>query len=66
MIRMFQAVYDQLRVEAAAAYPMEGCGVLLGRVRKGERLAERAISLRNVSSVPRNRYEIDLLELVSG
>jgi cysteine synthase B len=52
-------VLAEIREELAAAYPAEGCGVLVGQADEDERRVERAVPARNRSSGRNDRYEID-------
>lgn len=54
-VRLSSDVYDALFAEAAAAHPLECCGVLLG-----DRTGVRGIAAaRNVHARPATRFEID-------
>jgi proteasome lid subunit RPN8/RPN11 len=57
-----------LRDLAAAAYPLEGCGVLVGAVEgagEGARVSVRSVSgAANLSPRGRDRYELDPLAIV--
>ena len=47
-----------MSAHALAAYPGEGCGLLLGGERGGRRTALRAVPAENAAADPRRRYEI--------
>lgn len=47
-----------VEARAASAYPLEACGLLLGRRRAGGIEVEIATSARNVSAWRRDRYEL--------
>ena len=48
---------DSIRSHAAAEYPREGCGLLVGRDLAGERAVEYAVPTRNADATAR-RYAI--------
>lgn len=52
-------VLAEIREGLEAAYPAEGCGVLVGRADEGERRVERAVPTPNRGSGRNDRYEID-------
>lgn len=66
VIRLPRAVYDALRAHGEATYPLECCGVLLGRpCTDGWQIESSApASNANIQS-PRTRFEIAPTELVS-
>ena len=55
----------ELRRLAAAAYPSEGCGVLVGSAGDDGAVSVRSVSAaRNLSERGRDRYELDPLAIV--
>ncbi len=55
----------QLRAVAAAAYPNEGCGVLIGRVAADVVSVVEVVAARNmVVERSRDRYDLDPLDLL--
>ena len=55
----------ELRRLAAAAYPSEGCGVLVGSASADGGVSVRSVSsARNLSERGRDRYELDPLAIV--
>jgi proteasome lid subunit RPN8/RPN11 len=65
MLKLHQNDLDALRRLAAAAYPLECCGVLLG-TRAGEtREVRKVVACHNArADSPHNRYSIDPVELI--
>ena len=53
-------ILDEIIAEAKRSYPNEACGLLAGR-----QSVDRLILMKNVSSDPRHRYEMDSAELIS-
>lgn len=65
MLKLRPQQYDQIRREAEAAYPDEGCGVLVGVSGQESRSAGAAIPCANASrESSHHRYSIDPLDLV--
>jgi proteasome lid subunit RPN8/RPN11 len=66
MLRLDQDSYDALRQHAEEAYPLECCGVLLGRFEiGGTKAATRAVRCANArADSAHDRYEIDPKELI--
>ncbi len=66
MIRIDKEAWSAMLAHAAATYPNECCGALLGRLDQGAKLVTRARAFENVFDGPRaRRYEVrpeDLLE----
>lgn len=48
MLKVTQQLHDQIKAHGAAAYPYEGCGLLLGRV---ENEANVVVTIRPVANV---------------
>lgn len=60
-----RAVYDEIRAQGEAAYPLECCGALLGRPAPGGWRIEALAGAANANGdSPRTRYEIAPEELV--
>jgi proteasome lid subunit RPN8/RPN11 len=57
---------DTIRVHLAAEYPREGCGVLVGRDRGGERELAYAVPTRNADPLARRRFHIPPDELLAA
>jgi proteasome lid subunit RPN8/RPN11 len=58
-LKLGHAHADQVFAHVRAAYPDEGCGVLIGRERQGWREVERVVALANTREDSRgNRYLI--------
>jgi proteasome lid subunit RPN8/RPN11 len=64
MLQVSQFAYDQLHRHGERAYPHECCGVLLGSINPDAKIVVKAIPAANISSSPRNHYEIDPVELI--
>jgi proteasome lid subunit RPN8/RPN11 len=65
MLQLPESVYRQLRRHGEETYPHECCGVLVGTVSGGEKIAIHAIPLKNASrSDTRKHYGIDPLHLI--
>ena len=66
-IELPEDVERDLRALARAAYPAEGCGLILGRPAQGSRPARaaRVAGARNAAP-QRDRFEIDPGDLVAG
>lgn len=65
-LKIYRQAYDDLRRHAAAEYPNECCGVLLGRLDINGRVVMSAVACQNVMPNSRhNRYEISPKELVA-
>lgn len=58
-LRLLAAHAEQVHSHLCRSYPEEGCGVLLGRERNGDRHVERVVKFDNVREDSRhNRYLI--------
>jgi proteasome lid subunit RPN8/RPN11 len=65
MLKLRQPDYEEIRRHGEEAYPYECCGVLLGRTSGETRIASASVRCRNTrADSPKNRYEIDLAEVV--
>ena len=65
MLRIASADRAALRAHLAAAYPREGCGILLGSERHGERRVREVVAVENAhQGSRRDRYEIDPARLL--
>lgn len=62
MLKLTQALHEQIRAHAAASYPHEGCGLLLGSVVDGANVVTAVRPMRNVWPVEAEktiRFRID-------
>jgi proteasome lid subunit RPN8/RPN11 len=60
-------VRGQLESWAETGYPLETCGVLVGRRVSNQIFIDRAVSARNVTTVrPHDRYQLDAHDLVEA
>ncbi|HTC78988.1 MAG TPA: M67 family metallopeptidase [Terriglobales bacterium] len=69
MLRISQAVLDELRRHGEETYPHECCGILLGAAdwEKDGRTVTRALRCGNTRvDSPHNRYRIDERELIAA
>lgn len=48
MLKVTQALYDQIKTHGAAAYPYEGCGLLLGTAESGANVVTAVLPMQNV------------------
>jgi proteasome lid subunit RPN8/RPN11 len=65
MLRISKGHLNSIRRSAEACYPKECCGVLLGKLVEGERIALEVVSCRNVAEGDQHdRYHIDPIELI--
>ena len=55
-IQLEPGVAAAIRMHAAAAYPEECCGILLGRESPGGRVIVRALAAGNISQEPRGKH----------
>jgi proteasome lid subunit RPN8/RPN11 len=67
MLRLSRGHYEAIRRHGEETYPHECCGVLLGKLREGEREVSEAIHCGNTrSDSPQNRYHIAPEELIAA
>ncbi|NHZ71613.1 MAG: hypothetical protein GWP17_00800 [Aquificales bacterium] len=69
MLKIPQTLHDQIRAHGAAAYPYEGCGLLLGRSENGRNVVAAIRPMRNVwphEEEKRVRFRIDEQEWVQA
>lgn len=62
MLQLDPMCYEQIRAHGAAAYPFEGCGLLLGRAKAGGNVVTAVRPLPNVwpeAAERRTRFRID-------
>ncbi|HEY9127608.1 MAG TPA: M67 family metallopeptidase [Acidobacteriaceae bacterium] len=64
MLILPQSIAEQICAHAERDYPNECCGILLGSFSYGQWQLTSAISVGNVASTPRNRYQIAPAQLV--
>jgi proteasome lid subunit RPN8/RPN11 len=65
MLKLSQAVYDEIRRHGEETYPNECCGALLGTVEGDTRIVSASVRCRNLrSDSAADRYEIDPVEMV--
>ena len=65
MLKMTQALYDEIRRHGEETYPHECCGILLGKVESDDRTVQATVRCGNTrADSPHNRYHIDPAELV--
>jgi proteasome lid subunit RPN8/RPN11 len=65
MLRISKGHLNSIRRSSEACYPKECCGVLLGKLVDGERVALEVVSCRNVAEGEQHdRYHIDPAELI--
>jgi len=65
MLKIGQTEFDAIRGHGEETYPHECCGVLLGQMRKDERVVTSIARCGNTRvDSPQNRYHIDPRELV--
>ena len=66
MLRIKYATHEEMRRHAEETYPLECCGVLLGRFEsEGAKTVTRAVRCGNVrADLAHDRYEIDPKELI--
>jgi len=65
MLRIDPSALDALRRHGEEAYPLESCGVLLGRSRDDARSVTTAVRCGNArTDRPRDRYEIEPRDLL--
>jgi len=65
MLKIGQTEFDAIRGHGEETYPHECCGVLLGQMRKDERVVTSIARCGNTrTDSPQNRYHIDPRELV--
>lgn len=65
LLQLRQSDYDALRAHGERAYPLEGCGVLLGMRAEDALVVREVAACRNAEAVsPQTRYIIDPAELV--
>ncbi len=48
MLEITKTLFDEIRAHGAAAYPYEGCGLLLGRIEEGVKVVTAVRPLPNV------------------
>ena len=65
-MRIAAAASDALRRLAAASYPVEGCGVLLGRFGAEPSVVEAMPGRNLVTERARDRYELDPLDILAA
>lgn len=64
MLRLRQSDFTALRAHGAGAYPVEGCGILLGSRAEDATFVIEIVPCRNAeTSSPQTRYSIDPAEL---
>ena len=62
MLQLRDELHEQIKAHGAAAYPYEGCGLLLGVVENGRNVVTAVQPLRNVwpdETGKRERFRID-------
>jgi proteasome lid subunit RPN8/RPN11 len=65
VLKISQAIYDELRAHGEKTYPHECCGVLLGRAEDGANIVVDAVRAGNTrTDSAHNRYHIAPQELV--
>ena len=65
MLRISNSDYDAIRKHGEETYPHECCGVILGKMDDGVRIAKETVRCGNTrTDSPQNRYNIDPRELV--
>jgi proteasome lid subunit RPN8/RPN11 len=65
MLRMDQTQFDAIREHGEATYPLECCGVLLGRSSDGINVVSEAVRAENMrNDSAHNRYQIAPQELI--
>ena len=65
MLKLSQAVYDEIRRHGEETYPNECCGALLGTVEDDIRIVSASARCRNLrTDSAADRYEIDPVEMV--
>lgn len=65
MLRISQGHLTSIRRSAENCYPRECCGVLLGKLVEGERVAFEVVTCRNLAGGDQHdRYHIDPVELI--
>ena len=65
MLKLSQAVYDEIRRHGEETYPNECCGALLGTVEGDTRIVSASARCRNLrTDSAADRYEIDPVEMV--
>ena len=48
MLKLSQAIHEQIKAHGAASYPYEGCGLLLGQVENGHNIVADVRPMENV------------------
>lgn len=57
MLKLPNEIHDQIKAHGAAAYPFEGCGLLLGRVENGDNVVTEIRPMENVWPVAEEKPE---------
>jgi proteasome lid subunit RPN8/RPN11 len=67
MLKIGEADYRELRRHGEEAYPLESCGVLMGRAEGDDRRVARVARCANArADSPRDRYGIDPREILTA
>jgi proteasome lid subunit RPN8/RPN11 len=64
MLKMKMADYADMRRHAEDAYPLECCGILVGRVDADDRTVQFIVRCNNAADSPQTTYDIDPRELI--
>ena len=67
MLKVLYSHYEAIRRHAEQAYPLECCGVLIGKLEDGARVVREHVPCKNAhQATPQHRYNIAPEELVAA